>query len=79
MTKKEFIEYVDGFGKEAGEFTDDELYQIGVKHKELPLSEKNWDELVKLLGVDKKGEAFRTWIKEKQREEGTLPKNKKMI
>lgn len=79
MTKKEFIEYVDGFGKEAGEFTDDELYQIGVKHKELPLSEKNWDELVKLLGVDKKGEAFRTWIKAKQREEGTLPKNEKMM
>ena len=79
ITKKEFEEFLDSFGKEAGEFTEDELYSIGCKYKELPLSEKKWDDLAKLLGVDKTGESFRTWIKSKQYEDGTIQTNVHML
>lgn len=81
MTKKEFLEWLNGFGKEAGEFTEEELYLIGSEFKKLPLSEKNWTELVTMLGVTNKdgetqtGENFRCWVKSKQYEDGTIKKN----
>ena len=82
MIKQEFLDYVDSYGKDRGEFTEEELYEIGVRYKEeIPLSEKNWSELVALLGVVgedgelKNGEAFRCWIKARQKEDGTLKKN----
>lgn len=86
MTKEEFLNYVDSFGKDKGEFTEEELYEIGTRYKEeIRLSEKNWTELVDLLGVVdengdlKNGEAFRCWIKAKQKEDGTLKKNVKLL
>lgn len=86
MINKEFLDYVDGYGRDRGEFTEDELYEIGVRYKEeVPLSEKNWSELVELLGVVgedgelKNGEAFRCWIKAKQKDDGTLRKNVTML
>lgn len=79
MTKKEFNEFVDSFGKDAGEFTEDELYQIGVKFKELPVSEKRWDDLVQMLGIEKTGETFRQWIKGRQYAENTIVRNEHML
>jgi len=85
MKKEEFLEYIKTFNKNAGEYTQDELYQIGLKHKELDVSDRNWNELVSLLGVKnekgelKTGETFRCWIKAQQIADGSLPKNIKML
>lgn len=79
MTKNEFLDYLDSFNKDAGEFTDEELYQIGCKYKELPVSEKRWGELVEILGVDKTGEQFRIWIKDRQYANGDIKKNVQLL
>ena len=79
ITKEEFNTFLDEFGKEAGEFTVEEQYQIGCKYKDLPLSQKRWDELVVTLGVDKTGEQFRQWIKGQQYKDGTIKKNVQLL
>ena len=56
ITLAEFKEFLNKFNKEAGEYTDEELYEIGSKYKLLPASDKKWEELVQILGVkDKNG------------------------
>ena len=85
INKKEFNEFRDGFNKEPGEYTDQEMYEIGMKYKLLPTSEKRWNELVAILGVkdkdgnQKSGETFRIWLKDKQIAAGTLEKNPKVL
>lgn len=79
ITKEEFNNFLDSFNKEAGEFTDEELYEIGCKYKEVPTSQKRWDDLVSLLGVEKTGEQFRLWIKSRQYKDGTIKKNVTLI
>lgn len=85
ITKKEFNEFLDGFNKEPGEYTDQEMYEIGMKYKSLPTSEKRWSELVAILGPKdengnlKSGETFRVWLKDKQIADGTLEKNPKLL
>ena len=46
-------------------------------HKKLPLASRNWDELagVLALGEGIGGEWLRSWTKERQRRDGTLPRN----
>ena len=79
MTKKDFMDFLDSYNKDAGEFTEDELYEIGAKYKELPTSQKRWNELVELLGIDKTGEQFRIWIKDKQYADETIKHNEQLI
>ena len=85
ITKKEFNEFLDGFNKEPGEYTDQEMYEIGMKYKSLPTSEKRWNELATTLGAkdkdgnQKSGETFRIWLKDKQLAAGTLEKNPKVL
>ena len=86
MTKEEFIKYLDSFNKDSGEFTEDELYEIGCKFKnELPLSEKDWSWLVEKLGPvnskgePKSGETFRIWVKSRQYQNGDIKKNEHML
>lgn len=83
--KQEFLNYIKSFDKDPGEFTQDELYEIGCRHKELPLADRNWDELVGLLGPlnedgqPKSGNTFRIWVKGRQLAKGDLPKNTAML
>lgn len=85
MSKEEFLEYIASFHKQAGEFTDEEVYDIGCKHKELPLGERNWNELAGMLGsvgrngLPRNGEALRTFIKQKQYDDGTIVKNEHLL
>ena len=79
MTKKDFMEFLDHYNKDAGEFTEAELYEIGCKYKELPTSQKRWNELVEILGVEKTGEQFRIWIKDKQYANETIKHNEQLI
>lgn len=75
MTKTEFYEYIHSFNKKHGEYTDDEIFAIGIAHKTLSHSDKSWDELAHLLGLNKSGEALRNWIKNRQMKNDTLPRN----
>lgn len=79
MTKKEFYDYILSFDKKPGEFTDEEIYLIGVAHKQLPLADKNWNDLVRTLGLKKSGEALRSWVKNRQRKNDALPKNPRVL
>lgn len=85
MLKKEFLNYIKSFNKEPGEYTEDEVYEIGLAHKQEMLGGRDWTELAKLLGVTdlqgniKTGDSFRCWVKARQIEDGTLPKNNQVI
>lgn len=48
---QEFQDYIDSFKKEKGQYTIDELMQIGVKFKQLPVRQRNWESLHQVLGV----------------------------
>ena len=75
MTKQEFIQYVESFKKKPGEYTLDELYEIGVAHKKLLGRDKNWDELASIVGTEYTGEQYRKIVVRRQDRDGTLMKN----
>lgn len=75
MIKKEFEEYIEKFHKNPGDFSDDEIYDIGVQHKTLPRGEKNWKALAQRLGWTKSAEALRQFVIYRSQKDGTLPKN----
>ena len=51
IDKKEFESFVESFQKEPGKYTIQQLMEIGAKFKELPVKERNWEELHKQLGI----------------------------
>lgn len=75
---QKFIEYVKSFNKEPYEFTKDEVYEIGLKHKKLNNNEKCWNELAKLLDF-KNGECLRGYIKNRQLKDEILDKNTSLL
>ena len=74
---KEFISYVKSFNKQPGEFTKDEIYQIGLEHKKQVI--KSWQELVELIGWEKSAESLRCYIKNRLCSEGGLEKNMNLL
>ncbi len=79
MTKSEFLDYVLSFHKTAGNYTNDEIYQIGMEHKKLLKEEKNWTEVGQLIGWVGTGESLRSFVNSRMRREGILPKNNKVL
>ena len=79
MNKSEFTGLIESFHKEPGHYTDDEIYQIGVAHKQLPDNDKDWAKLVNVLGVNKSPDALRCFIKNRQRRNQSLPKNVNLL
>lgn len=51
ITFDEFYSFIESLGKEKGEYSLDELLEIGVKFKELPRKDRKWDELHDFLGI----------------------------
>lgn len=51
IDKTEFESFVESYQKEPGKYTIQQLMEIGAKFKELPLRERNWEELHKKLGI----------------------------
>ena len=71
MTREEFENYLSGFNKET--LSTDDLYNIGVMHKEVQLGQRNWTELNEKLDYPfGNGEQYRSWIKQRQKQNGTL-------
>ena len=55
-------------------YSESFLYEVGVFHKnEVPLGERDWNELAQELGLEKTGEQYRSWINYRQRLEGSQP------
>lgn len=80
MTKKEFNDFVKSFGKNPGEYTEEEITKIGIAHKEQLLRcDKDWTALASELGLTQNGEAFRKWILYKRYALGSVTKNPKIL
>lgn len=41
MLKEEFQKFIESFNKKPGEYTREELYQIGLAHKQLDVRDKS--------------------------------------
>ena len=82
MTIREFNELINMFNKgdEFHNYTDEELYEIGVAHKSLPMKDKNWNNLARTLqplnkdGEVMSGEQFRQWVLRRQSKEPQIHK-----
>ena len=72
------ISKIKKMGKKPGEYTKEELYNIGVAHKDLNHG-KNWIELAKLLGLEMTGEQYRKWILHQRYKKNAVPKNPKVL
>jgi hypothetical protein len=78
MTQTDFLEFLKKFNEEN--LTEDDLFEIGVTHKELPLGVKNWSALNEMLGMPfTTGENYRCWVKQKLARSGELPRNSKLL
>lgn len=78
--KDTFLRYVESHKEKIDlqtEEGEDILYDICVRHKGLPVGQRNWNELAGILALGKNrgGEWLRCWMKQKQRDNGTLPRN----
>lgn len=62
ITKQELQEYIDSFGKQPGEYTEQEIALIGAKHKQLCSVDKSWAALATLLGWKGTDNSLRCWV-----------------
>lgn len=80
MNKEEFEKFVEKYNKKPGEYTSQELYEIGVAHKQLDLKAwKDWGELVERVGYAGSGEAYRKWVYSVQVKNGTQTKQTNIV
>lgn len=69
MLTESLRDFIKSFKKESGKFTQDELYLIGIKHKELPSASKSWKELTTLVGYPGTADSYRCFVNRRQRRE----------
>lgn len=62
MSKKEFSEFIKSFNKRPGEYTRDELYEIGVAHKKLDNRDKSWATLCEVVGWPGATDSYRHFV-----------------
>ena len=70
MTLKEFYDFLNTFGKKAGEYTKDEVYEIGKAYRTVD-GKKCWEDLSLELGWTS-GENLRCFVKNRLSKEGKL-------
>lgn len=80
MTKAEFVEFIHSFGKEPGQFTKDEIFEIGKVHKlELDNRDKSWEFVRVSVGWEGSPDSLRMFVSErlkKLNEQTKEPRNK---
>lgn len=64
----ELYDYIDSLNIKPGTYSADQLVQIGLLHKQLPLKEKSWKNLANKLGYPYSGEYLRCFVNRKQRQ-----------
>lgn len=73
MLNQETLNKIHSYGKMPGEYTLDEIYEIGVVNNSQPRGSKNWNELADILGCDKTGNALRCYVYGRMKREDTTP------
>lgn len=71
-TKADLYNYIDSLNKAPGEYSLDELFDIGVMHKSLPQNQKSWKELVSKVGYQGTADGYRSFVNREQRRKGDL-------
>lgn len=61
-TKHELFEYIDTLNVKPGDYSREQLINIGRMHKNLPAGEKSWSDLAKKLGYSRGAESLRQLI-----------------
>lgn len=80
MTREEFEKFVDNYNKKPGEYTSQELYEIGVAHKQLDLKVwKDWGKLAEKVGYAGNAENYRKWVYSIQVKNGTQTKQTNIV
>lgn len=79
MKNKDILKFIAGFKKRPGTFTDDELYQIGVVHKDIPRRDRDWKALAELVGTERTGEQYRKFVLNRQYQDGTVVSNPALL
>lgn len=69
MYWENFEKFIKSFQKRPGEFTQDELFEIGKKHKELPASQKSWRRLSEIVGYPGTSDAYRSFVNYREKKE----------
>lgn len=69
MLREEFSEFIKSFNKNPGEYTRDELYQIGIAHKSLAQKDKSWATLSKVVGWAGVPESYRRYVNSRSKRE----------
>lgn len=69
MTKREFYDYIDSFGKVKGTYNDEEVYLIALALKSLDQKDRDWQEMINLLGLPYTKDYLRKKIYRRQLEE----------
>lgn len=68
MTREE-IESAIAHKRESGGLSKDDLYQIGLMHRELPKMDRSWKWLLDLTGGFVSSEAYREYVRDRHRKE----------
>jgi len=74
MCKKELYLYIDEL-KQKGYLTSDELYYIGLLHRDMIFAERNWDELASYVNYAGSGDSYRKKVFRRAKKEGKLNSN----
>lgn len=73
MTFNEFIELISSYGKHPGEFTKDEIFEIGKAHKDVvPSSKKSWDFVKEAVGWKGSRDSLRVFVNDRIRKENAI-------
>lgn len=78
MNYNEFMDYINSFNKNAGEYTKDEAFEIGKRFKDLEIKPMTWKELATKLGYSN-GEALRGLVKNRLTKDGLLNSDSEII
>ena len=71
MTREEIAKKIESFNTK--ELSKDQLFEVGVMHRDLPLAQRDWTWLAEITGWTGSAEAYRGFVKNRMRRENTLP------
>jgi len=66
ITKKTLDQFITSFNKKPGTYTIDELFEIGLMHKQLPKEEKSWKALARAVGYPGQASSYRNFVFRRQ-------------
>ncbi|MCK9470231.1 MAG: hypothetical protein M0Q88_00565 [Bacilli bacterium] len=67
ITKHEFDAFIKSLNKKAGEYTLEELFDIGLMHKQLPTEDKSWKKLTARVGYPGQPGSYRNFVFRRQK------------